>query len=79
MAYDPHLWQNGEALTVGLLNHIEMGIQEALKINNYEAIANKVQEITDTSSEEQYPSAKAVYNLFHNIPNASNLTYPRPQ
>lgn len=79
MTYDPHLWQNGEALTVGLLNHIEMGIQEALTINNYEAIANKVQEITGTSSEEQYPSAKAVYNLFHSIPNASNLTYPRQQ
>ena len=77
MAYDPHQWQNGEALTAAALNRIELGIKEALDKNNYEELENKVQEITSTSTEEQYPTAKAVYNLFHNIPNASSLTYPR--
>lgn len=40
-----------------------------------EVTTNKVFEILETSTDEEYPSALAVYKLFTSIPNANNKKY----
>lgn len=40
-----------------------------------EKTANKVTSITSSSTDTQYPSAKAVYTLFNSITNGNEVSY----
>jgi len=77
MAYTKNTWQTGDTITADLMNHMEDGIyanaesvaSQSGEIENVktalaakESVANKVTEITDESTDEQYPSAKAVHD-----------------
>ena len=77
MAYTKNTWQTGDTITADLMNHMEDGIyanaeavaSQSGAIENVktalatkENVANKVTEITDESTDEQYPSAKAVHD-----------------
>lgn len=77
MAYVKNTWQTGDTITADLMNHMEDGIsanaeaaasqsgaieQVQTTLATKENAANKVTEITDESTDEQYPSAKAVHD-----------------
>lgn len=72
MAYNPN-----EAV---LLKHL---VDLAGRAKNYidtavkgkEATTNKVTSITSSSTDTQYPSAKAVYDLVNGIPNGNEVSY----
>ena len=44
-------------------------------VANRELSANKTTTITSASTDEQYPSAAAVYTLFQSITNANEVSY----
>ena len=44
-------------------------------ISSREATANKTTTITSASTDDQYPSAKAVWTLFNAITNANEVSY----
>ena len=73
MAYVKNVWKDGDIITSEKLNHIEYGIAQIEE--EYELINNKVTEITDSTDEDKYPSAKAVFNLFNQFLNAENTRW----
>lgn len=44
-------------------------------LEDAEVITNKVTTIDDSNTDEEYPSARAVYELFSSIPNGNNKKY----
>ncbi len=56
--YKEYLWLDNEWENIGTTS---------INFDNYELLSNKVTELTDESTDTQYPSAKAVYDMIANI------------
>jgi len=75
--YGNYVYECTTAGTTGTWNESKWTIVDPLQtqINNKENSSNKVSSISSTSTNDQYPSAKAVYDLFNSIINGDEVGY----
>ena len=73
MSYQKTVWRNNMVITTEGMNNIEDGLEQL--INDAEKNENKVNVINENSTNNTFPSAKAVYDLFNSIPNVTNKKY----
>ena len=76
MSYVPNEWEAGDYVTKNKMNHIENGI--SVLDTTKETLNNKTFKISLASTDDEYPSARAVWlllsNFFSNI-DANNKKY----
>lgn len=77
--YDEYMWINTKfeflgSTRVDFSNYYTKNETDLL-LNDKEASSNKITEITALSTDDKYPSAKAVYSLFTSITNGNEVTY----
>lgn len=65
MSYIPNEWEVGDYVTKDKMNNIENGI--SVLDTTKEALNNKTFDINEASTDDEYPSAKAVWNLLSKI------------
>ena len=80
MSYNKTNWQAGMILTANELNKIEEAIENLNEVvdnlSNITTIEiNKVNIVNNESTNDQVPSAKAVWDLFTSIEDSTNKQY----
>lgn len=74
-AIDTQLKVNADGLTA-VRDSIPGAVETAISGNRtFEKNANKVTSLSTSSTDAQYPSAKAVWTLFHSIVDGNGVSY----
>lgn len=63
MNYIKNVWKDGDIISSERLNHMEEGIANVS--GDFELKRNKVVTIDGSAEDDNYPSAKAVYDFFN--------------